>query len=145
MDRDRRLSIGVGLFVLGGLALFAVAVLSLTAQRGPFTRRFTLVAQFENVQGLIDGAPVRLAGKDVGVVEIGALRRAGTGAAADPSPDARRRLGARSRALGLARLDRDDRAARRPVRRALDRDRSRCPSSRTAPRSRRRRRWIQPT
>lgn len=69
MDRDRRLSIGVGLFVLGGLALFAVAVLSLTAQRGPFTRRFTLVAQFQNVQGLIDGAPVRLAGKDVGIVE----------------------------------------------------------------------------
>lgn len=69
MDRDRRLSIGVGLFVLGGLALFAVAVLSLTAQRGPFTQRFTLVAQFQNVQGLIDGAPVRLAGKDVGVVE----------------------------------------------------------------------------
>lgn len=69
MDRDRKLSIGVGLFVLVGLALFAVAVLSLTAQRGPFTRRFTLFAQFQNVQGLIDGAPVRLAGKDVGVVE----------------------------------------------------------------------------
>lgn len=79
MDRDRRLSIVVGLFVLGGLALFAVAVLSLTAQRGPFTQRFTLVARFQNVQGLIDGAPVRLAGKDVGVVESVRFSKPGPG------------------------------------------------------------------
>ncbi|RIL03478.1 MAG: hypothetical protein DCC71_15155 [Proteobacteria bacterium] len=69
MERDRRLSIVVGLFVLGALALFAVAVVSLTAQRGPWIPRYALVTHFQNVQGLIEGAPVRLAGKDVGVVE----------------------------------------------------------------------------
>jgi phospholipid/cholesterol/gamma-HCH transport system substrate-binding protein len=69
MDRDRRLSIVVGLFALGALVLFAIAVLSLTSQTGPWIPRYPLVAYFQSVQGLIEGAPVRLAGKDVGIVE----------------------------------------------------------------------------
>jgi phospholipid/cholesterol/gamma-HCH transport system substrate-binding protein len=69
----------VGLFVVGALALFAVAVLSLTAQRGPWLPRYTLFAYFENGQGLIEGAPVRLAGKDVGIVEKVAFSEAGAG------------------------------------------------------------------
>lgn len=77
MDRDRRVSIVVGLFVIGALALFAVAVVSLTAQRGPWIPRYSLVTYFQNVQGLIEGAPVRLAGKDVGVVETVAFSELG--------------------------------------------------------------------
>jgi phospholipid/cholesterol/gamma-HCH transport system substrate-binding protein len=69
METDRRLSVVVGFFVIGALALFGAAVLSLTAQRGPWLPRYTLVAYFTNGQGLIDGAPVRLAGKDVGIVQ----------------------------------------------------------------------------
>lgn len=76
MKTDRRLSLVVGSFVLGALALFAAAVLSLTAQRGPWLSRYTLVAYFTNGQGLIEGAPVRLAGKDVGVVETVAFGEA---------------------------------------------------------------------
>lgn len=79
MDADRRLSVVVGMFVVGALALFAAAVLSLTAQRGPWLPRYTLVAYFSNGQGLIDGAPVRLAGKDVGIVESVAFSETGTG------------------------------------------------------------------
>jgi len=79
MDGDRRLSVVVGLFVLGALALFAAAVLSLTAQRGPWLPRYTLIAYFGNGQGLIEGAPVRLAGKDVGIVEAVTFSEAGSG------------------------------------------------------------------
>jgi phospholipid/cholesterol/gamma-HCH transport system substrate-binding protein len=69
MERDRRLSLVVGTFVLGILAVFAGVVLSLSAERGFWKPRYPLVAYFDNVQGLIAGAPVRLAGKDVGTVE----------------------------------------------------------------------------
>src|SRR4030095_417542 len=64
METDRRLSVVVGFFVIGALALFGAAVLSLTAQRGPWLPRYTLVAYFTNGQRLIDGAPVRLPGED---------------------------------------------------------------------------------
>jgi phospholipid/cholesterol/gamma-HCH transport system substrate-binding protein len=69
MDRDRRLSVVVGLFALGALVLFGASILTLTSNRGPWIPRYSLVAYFGNVQGLIEGAPVRLAGKDVGIVE----------------------------------------------------------------------------
>lgn len=69
MERDRRLSVVVGIFALGILALFGGVVLSLTAERGFWTARYHLVVYFDNVQGLIAGAPVRLSGKDVGTVE----------------------------------------------------------------------------
>lgn len=69
MERDRRLSLVVGAFVVGSLAVFAAVILSLSAERGFWTPRYRLFAYFENVQGLIAGAPVRLAGKDVGTVE----------------------------------------------------------------------------
>lgn len=69
MNRDRRSNLVVGAFGLGCLALLAYAVLSLSAERGFWSPRYRLVAYFEDVQGLIAGAPVRLAGKDVGIVE----------------------------------------------------------------------------
>ena len=69
MDADRRTSLWVGLFALAALIAFGVAVLSLTAERGFWKPRYRLVAYFESVQGLVQGAPVRLAGKDVGSVE----------------------------------------------------------------------------
>jgi len=69
MDRDRRSSLMVGLFALAALAAFAAAVFSLTAERGFWKPRYRLVAYFQSVQGLAPGAPVRLAGKDVGTVE----------------------------------------------------------------------------
>jgi phospholipid/cholesterol/gamma-HCH transport system substrate-binding protein len=69
MDRDRRLSLTVGGFTVAALAALAVAVLSLSAQQGAFRARYTLVAYFDNVQGLVAGAAVRLAGTPVGKVE----------------------------------------------------------------------------
>ena len=69
MDRDRRLSLTVGLLVIAAMAAFAVTILSLGAQEGIWTPRYRLLAHFGNVQGLIGGAPVWLAGKQVGRVE----------------------------------------------------------------------------
>ena len=69
MERDRRLSLVVGTFVLAALGLLAVAVLSLSSQRGIFTPRYQLVAYYDKVGGLVPGAEVRLAGTRVGRVE----------------------------------------------------------------------------
>ncbi len=68
MDGAGRLSLVVGGFVLAALAAMAVMILSLSQQDGVFTRRYTLVAYFNNVQGLLPNAPVWLAGTRVGRV-----------------------------------------------------------------------------
>ena len=69
MDERRRLSLIVGVFVLAALAVGAFALLSLGTSAGLLAPRYRLVTYFEDVQGLLAGAPVRLAGKDVGQVE----------------------------------------------------------------------------
>ena len=69
MEREGRLALTVGTFVLVALAALAVSILSLTTERGLFAREYRLRAPFENVLGLQAGAPVWLAGKDVGRVE----------------------------------------------------------------------------
>jgi phospholipid/cholesterol/gamma-HCH transport system substrate-binding protein len=68
MDRERRLQLLVGGFVLGCVALFAVAVLLLSSQRQAWVPVYELVTYFDDVQGLTEGSPVMLSGKDVGVV-----------------------------------------------------------------------------
>lgn len=69
MERDHRLSLVVGGFLIATLATLAMAILLLSSDRGIFTPQYRLVANFENVLGLIPGAPVWLAGKEVGRVE----------------------------------------------------------------------------
>jgi phospholipid/cholesterol/gamma-HCH transport system substrate-binding protein len=68
MDRDRRLSLTVGGFAILSLGVLAAAILSLSAEQGLFSARYRLVAYFDNVQGLVSGAAVRLAGTQVGQV-----------------------------------------------------------------------------
>jgi phospholipid/cholesterol/gamma-HCH transport system substrate-binding protein len=70
MDEGRRLSLVVGGFLLLALAVGAYALLSLGTSAGLLAPRYRLVTYFEDVQGLVAGAPVRLAGKDVGQVEL---------------------------------------------------------------------------
>jgi phospholipid/cholesterol/gamma-HCH transport system substrate-binding protein len=69
MDRDRRLSLTVGGLVMGGLFALGLAVLTLSSQSGIWSSHYRLVGYFDNVGGLIRGAPVWLAGKRVGGVE----------------------------------------------------------------------------
>ncbi len=70
MDERRRLSLVVGLFLLAALGVGAFALLSLGTSTGLLEGRYRLITYFEDVQGLVAGAPVRLAGKDVGQVEF---------------------------------------------------------------------------
>lgn len=69
MEADRRLSLVVGGFVLASLLGLAVAVLSLTNEKGFWKPQYRLVAYYDDAQGLMSGAPVWLAGKNVGIVE----------------------------------------------------------------------------
>jgi phospholipid/cholesterol/gamma-HCH transport system substrate-binding protein len=69
MHADRRLSLTVGAFALISLAALAFAIVSLSTRSGVWAPRYRLVALFDNVQGLIAGAPVWLAGRPVGRVE----------------------------------------------------------------------------
>jgi phospholipid/cholesterol/gamma-HCH transport system substrate-binding protein len=70
MDERRRLSLVVGGFLLVAFAVGAYALLSLGTSAGLLEPRYRLVTYFEDVPGLLAGAPVRLAGKDVGQVEV---------------------------------------------------------------------------
>jgi len=69
MDRDRRLSLSVGAFALVSFVALAVAIVSLSTRSGVWAPRYRLIGYFDNVQGLIGGAPVWLAGRPVGRVE----------------------------------------------------------------------------
>lgn len=70
MERSQRLSLIVGVFVVATLVLAGAALVSLGQGSGFLQPRYRLVTYFDNVQGLVGGAPVRLAGKDVGTVEF---------------------------------------------------------------------------
>lgn len=99
MKKDRGLETKVGLFVLVGVTFLLVVIFLLGAERHAFEGRVDLIARFADVEGLKVGAPVRLAGLDVGVVRnIGFSSRA----------DDRRlevRLQVRESVLGRVRVD----------------------------------------
>lgn len=62
---------GVGVFVIGGLLLFGVAVFMIGDRRMAFTDRFELYTEFARITGLQPGAIVRVAGARAGeVVDI---------------------------------------------------------------------------
>lgn len=69
MDERGRLSFVVGLFVLVALGAGGFALWNLGASRGLLAERYRLITYFEDVQGLVTGGAVRLAGKDVGAIE----------------------------------------------------------------------------
>ncbi|MFQ5882909.1 MAG: MlaD family protein [Candidatus Methylomirabilales bacterium] len=68
-DRELLIKLRVGIFVLLLLLLFSAFVLTIGIQTRLFEERYPLRAAFGDVQGLIVGAPVRLAGLTVGVVQ----------------------------------------------------------------------------
>jgi phospholipid/cholesterol/gamma-HCH transport system substrate-binding protein len=68
-DRELYIKLRVGMFVLVLLILFVVFVLTIGVQTRLFEERYPLQAAFRDVQGLVVGAPVRLAGLTVGTVQ----------------------------------------------------------------------------
>jgi phospholipid/cholesterol/gamma-HCH transport system substrate-binding protein len=69
MERDARINLTVGAFVLTALVALAIGILSLSAESGLFQTQYRLTGNFKNVLGLLPGAPVWLGGKEVGRVD----------------------------------------------------------------------------
>ena len=82
---SRRLSlqIRIGAFILAGLGVFLAIIYLLGAQARYFERKYDLVAEFDEVGGLIEGATVRLAGVQIGRV---------TGVSLPPEPGGKVRV-----------------------------------------------------
>ncbi len=70
MNRMQELSqrVRVGFFLLTGVLFFGGVVFILGRSEALFAHKATLHTSFENTGGLIAGAPVRLAGVDIGIV-----------------------------------------------------------------------------
>ena len=66
--RETLVKFRVGLFVLVALAAFLGLVYALGARARLFEARYTIHAEFTEVGGLVEGAPVRLAGVQIGRV-----------------------------------------------------------------------------
>jgi phospholipid/cholesterol/gamma-HCH transport system substrate-binding protein len=60
---------GVGLFVVGGILLFGFALFLIGDRKRLFEESFVVVAEFEKLAGLQDGALVRVAGLGAGEVQ----------------------------------------------------------------------------
>ena len=98
------LQLRVGAFVLASLLVFAGLVYMLGRSAGLFERQYRLVAGFNQIGGLIQGATVRLAGVPVGRVGAIELPQAG-GAKVRVELLIARRVQDRIRADSLARIE----------------------------------------
>lgn len=67
MNRTMR-DVRVGLLVATALLLLGGLIVSLSSQSGLFRETYAIKTSFNNVQGLVEGAPVRLQGRDIGLV-----------------------------------------------------------------------------
>jgi phospholipid/cholesterol/gamma-HCH transport system substrate-binding protein len=77
-EAERRRETITGVFVLVGLAVLMFMVFLLGAQQRIFEKRFQINAVFDTVNGLRAGAPVFVAGVNVGSVELLRFVPAGT-------------------------------------------------------------------
>jgi phospholipid/cholesterol/gamma-HCH transport system substrate-binding protein len=71
MPRTRSLAwseLKVGVITITAVAIAATTIFMLTGSRGFFWQRYNLKTRFTNVAGLKAGSPVRIAGKEIGVV-----------------------------------------------------------------------------
>src|SRR4051812_23618705 len=99
MGSERRAEIKVGTFVLGLLLAGVVAIVLLGRSKHVFESRVTLHATFADVLGLVQGAPVRVSGVNVGTVSQIMFVRG------QPRPLIRVDLDVKHSALGLIRAD----------------------------------------
>lgn len=67
--KEVRQQIKLGAFVVGGLALFVMAIFLIGSENNLFSRTFSITAQFKNVEGLKEGDNVWLSGVKIGTVK----------------------------------------------------------------------------
>lgn len=65
---ERSNAMRVGVFLTVGMLVGALAIFAIGEKSGLFERKVVVYANFEDISGLVSGAPVRLAGLDVGTV-----------------------------------------------------------------------------
>lgn len=68
MGKNHGNELRAGAFVVVGVLMFTAAIFLLGKKSALFTRNTELVAEFDDISGLVVGAPVRLAGLEVGTV-----------------------------------------------------------------------------
>jgi phospholipid/cholesterol/gamma-HCH transport system substrate-binding protein len=68
-NHTQKFKIHLGLFVIGGLAIFMLAVFIIGKQKNLFNPVFKLTTTFSNVSGLLVGNNVRFSGINVGTVD----------------------------------------------------------------------------
>ena len=72
-------SVSVGIFVVGGLALFTLGTFLIGDQHKSFARHFEVYTEFTNLDGLAKGAKVQVSGMDAGqIIDIGVPTRPGS-------------------------------------------------------------------
>src|SRR5579862_4316649 len=91
-------NVTVGLFVVGGLLLFAVGLFLIGDRRQAFGQHVEYYSEFVNLAGLSNGAMVRVGGLDAGEV-------IGIGVPDSPSARFRVRWRIASKLSGLVRAD----------------------------------------
>lgn len=76
MEKDILKKITAALFFIGGLVLTIWVVLIIGQDKGLTAKKFQLTVYYKDVAGLIEGAPVRISGVNVGTVDyIGFLKK----------------------------------------------------------------------
>jgi phospholipid/cholesterol/gamma-HCH transport system substrate-binding protein len=72
-------SVALGIFVVGGTALFTLGTFLIGNQHEAFTHHFEVYTEFTNLDGLAKGAKVRVSGMDAGeIVDIGVPTQPGS-------------------------------------------------------------------
>lgn len=66
----QRFKIRLGLFIIGGMVLFAIAIFSIGKQQNLLNPVFKVITTFPNVSGLQVGNNVRFSGINVGTVDV---------------------------------------------------------------------------
>ena len=64
-----RFKVRLGLFIIGGIALFVLAIFIIGRQQNLFNPVFKVTANFNNVSGLQVGNNIRFSGINIGVVD----------------------------------------------------------------------------
>ena len=65
----RSRNVAVGIFVVAGTTLFALAIFLIGGQNSIFAKHVELYTEFRNLNGLAKGAKVRVGGFDAGEVK----------------------------------------------------------------------------
>ncbi|HAI17645.1 MAG TPA: MCE family protein, partial [Xanthomarina gelatinilytica] len=69
MKKTSKETFNLGLFVIIGMAIFIAAIYFIGEQKNMFDKTFTISANFNNVNGLMQGNNVRYSGINVGTVK----------------------------------------------------------------------------